>query len=304
MSLPSVRHKRRLKHLTVFDYINYGIMFLFMLICFYPFWTVIVASFSEGADYARGGVYFWPRVFTLDNYKAALNDATIVDAVLVSLARTIIGPITSVLFTAMVSYGMALKDLPFKRVLYYLNIVTMFIGGGLVPYFLLLKNLRLLNTFWVYIIPSLYSVYNMIIMSNFFREMPGEIRESALIDGADEFRIFFSICLPLSKAILATVGLWAIVGHWNAYYDSLMYTTDTKLQTLQLYLVKIIKNADAMKNNPQLYEMMTEEDFKIQSTYLTIRYATMAIATVPILFAYPFVQKHFAKGSLLGAVKG
>lgn len=293
---------KRLRKLTLFDVLNYLFMTLFTLICFYPFWTIIIASFSDGNDYMRGGVHFWPRVFTLNNYIMAFNNTEIVNAIGISLARTVIGTVTAVLFTSFVAYGMSLKDLKFRNFFYYFNVITMFVGGGVIPFYVLMKQLHLLNSFWVYIIPSAYSVYNMIIISNFFRDLPNEIRESAVIDGAGEFRIYASIYMPLSKAVLATVALWVSVGHWNSYYDAMMYTTKTELQTLQLYLVKLIKQADSMKDMSTMF--MTEEDIATGTAYLTIRYATMAIATVPVLCVYPFVQKHFAKGIMLGSVKG
>lgn len=293
---------KRLRKLTSFDFLNYLFMLIFMLICFYPFWTIIIASFSDGNDYIRGGVYFWPRVFTVNNYIMAFNNVEIVNAIGISFARTIIGTVVGVLFTSFVAYGMTLKDLKFINFFYYFNIITMFIGGGVIPFYVLMKQLKLLNSFWVYIIPTAYSVYNMIIISNFFREIPNEIRESAVIDGAGEFRIYASMYIPLSKAVLATVALWVAVGHWNSYYDAMMYTTKTELQTLQLYLVKLIKQSDSMRNVSAMF--MTEEDMSTGTAYLTIRYATMAIATIPVLCVYPLVQKHFAKGIMLGSVKG
>lgn len=288
-----------------FDFGEFAIcalMLVFTLICFYPFWTVVVAAFSDGNDYLRGGVYLWPRKVTFDNFIMAFNNVEIVQAIWISVARTVLGTACSLLFTAVVAYGMSLKTLPFRNALYKISLFTMFFSGGLVPYFVLIKELGLYNSFWVYIIPSLYSVYNMIIISNFFRSIPNELRESALIDGAGDFRIFWSICLPLSKPVLATVGLWLAVGHWNSYFDSMTYTTDHKLQTLQYYLMKLIKQADSMKDMAALFA--TEADMEVGTSMITIRYATMVIAIVPVLCVYPFVQKYFTKGIMLGSVKG
>lgn len=290
------------KKFDLFQSVLCFFMLLFSIICFYPFWSILVASFNEGGDYMRGGVYFWPRVFTLNNYITAFNNIEIVHSVGVSFARTLIGTTCSLIFTSIVAYGMSLKDLRFKNVLYNVNLFTMFFGGGLVPYYVLIKHLGLINSFWVYIIPSLYSVYNMIIISNFFRSLPEELHESALADGACEFRIFCSIYFPLSKPVLATVGLWLSVGHWNSYFDAMMYTTKTELQTLQFYLVKLIRQSESMKNMAGVFG--TEDDMIIGTSMLTIRYATMMIAIVPVLCVYPFVQKYFTKGIMLGSIKG
>lgn len=277
-------------------------MLLFSVICFYPFWNIFVASLNEGGDYMRGGVYFWPRAFTLNNYLTAFNNIEILQAFGISLARTVVGTACSLVFTSVVAYGMSLKDLKCKNAFYAISLFTMFFNGGLVPYFVLIKHLKLINTFWVYIIPSLYSVYNMIILSNFFRSLPEELHESAVMDGACEFRIFRSIYFPLSKPVLATVGLWLAVGHWNNYFDAMMYTTKTSLQPLQFYLLKLIRQSESMKSMAALFG--TEDDMAMGTSMLTIRYATMVIAIVPVLCIYPFVQKHFTKGIMLGSVKG
>jgi len=292
--------KKRFYYNT-FDIINTMFLVVLSFICFYPFWMVVIASFNEGKDFMRGGVYWWPRVFSLNNYIFAFKDNRLIIGLRISVARTIIGTFASVFFTSVVAYGMSLRNLKYKNITFYINLITIFFGGGLIPYFLLIKQLQLINTFWVYILPSLYSVFNMIIISNFFRDVPLELHESAMIDGMSEFNIFLRVYLPLSKPALATVALWVAVGHWNSYFDSMLFTTKPELQTLQLFLYKLIKESAAAQEYAQ--QAFSQELIETIS-YSTIRYATMVIATVPILCVYPFVQRYFAKGIMLGSLKG
>ncbi|WP_321003924.1 carbohydrate ABC transporter permease [Eisenbergiella porci] len=219
----------------------------------------------------------------------------------VTIARTIIGTITGTLFTALVSYGMSRKDLPCRNLIYWFNIFTMFFGGGLIPTYLVFNGLGLINHFSVYIIPSLYSVFNMIVFSNFFKEIPEEIHESGAIDGANEFQIFFRLYLPLSGPVLATIALWIGIAHWNSFFDSMVYTSDANLQTLQLFLVKLIKEA-AMAQGEAATRVPAQV---VRSTSITtIRYAAIVVSSLPIFVVYPFVQKYLSRGVILGAVKG
>ncbi len=293
--------KRRLIRLNWFDYLNYTVLILLALITIFPFIYVIAGSFNLGSDYMRGGVYFFPRVISLDNYTMIFNDKRLFVGFQNTVARTVLGTVTGVLFTAIVSYGMSRKDLPAKKLIYWFNIFTMFFGGGLIPYFLLLKQLTLMNTFWVYIIPALYSVFNMIVFSNFFREIPEELHESAVVDGAGEFTILFKLYLPLSKPVLATIALWVGVGHWNSFFDSMVFTTDPNLSTLQLFLVKLIKEASVAQG-----EAATKIPSQVLKTVsiVTIRYAAIVISSIPIFAVYPFMQKYLVKGVMLGSVKG
>jgi putative aldouronate transport system permease protein len=289
------------KRLNWFDYLNYTLLILLAAITVFPFIYVIAGSFNLGSDYMRGGVYFFPRVISMDNYTMIWSDKRLFIGFQNTVARTVIGTVTGVLFTAIVSYGMSRKDLPAKKLIYWFNIFTMFFGGGLIPYFLLLKQLTLMNTFWVYIIPALYSVFNMIVFSNFFREIPEELHESAVVDGAGEFTILFKLYLPLSKPVLATIALWVGVGHWNSFFDSMVFTTDPNLATLQLFLVKLIKEASVAQG-----EAATKIPSQVLKTVsiVTIRYAAIVISSIPIFAVYPFMQKYLVKGVMLGSVKG
>ena len=296
-----VNKRRKLNRLDAFDYINYTFMILLMIVTLYPFIYVVAGSFSDGMDYIRGGVYLFPRIFSTANYQMVLEDDRLWIGFRVTILRTVIGTFTSVFFTAMVGYAMSRRELKHRNLYYWINIFTMFFGGGLVPYFLLLKSMGLINSFLVYIIPGLYSVFNMIVFQNFFKEIPEEIHESALIDGASEFKIFIKLFIPLSAPVIVTVGLWVAVGHWNSFFDSMLFTSDKNLQTLQFYLMKVIREASLTQGGAA--EHLPPQVVKTVSV-ATIRHAAIVISTVPILLVYPFIQRHLSKGIMLGSLKG
>lgn len=301
MTVASNTKKKRLNANNGWDVAIIAFMVLFMLICIYPFWYVVIGSLSDGADYMRGGVYLWPRLLSWQNYQVTLVDSRLWIGFRVTIARTFICTITHILFTAMVAYAMSRRDLPFRTAIYWINMFTMFFGGGLIPFYILLKQLKLINTFWVYVVPGLYSVYNMIVCSNYFHSIPEELHESATIDGASEFRIFSTLYLPLSTPVLATIALWVGVGHWNAFFDSMVYTTSRELQTLQLYLYKMIKTSEFVSTADM---GGLPSDIQTNITATTVRYATIVVSTIPILCLYPFLQKFLTKGIMLGSLKG
>ncbi len=287
------RHKVQI---YTFDVINFTCLTIFCVLCIYPIVYVLAGSFNQGADYSKGGVYLLPRLFTLENYRIVLEKKELWQSYLVTIGRTAIGTATALVFTSIVAYAMSRPNLRGKNVFYWLNIVTMFFGGGLVPYFLIIQAIGLYNSFWVYIIPSLYSVYNMIVISSFFRSISDEIHEAALMDGANEFRIWWQIYMPLSKPILATVALWLAIGHWNSYFDTMIYTSDEELHTLQYFLLNAIQSATLTEGLP---------DTMMQSiTPKTISLAAIIISIIPVLFFFPFVRKNFQSGIMIGSLKG
>lgn len=296
----SAKHSK-LKKMTTFDYINYTFMIILMALTIYPFVYVLAGSLNDGMDYMRGGIYFFPRVFSLANYNMVFNDSRLWIGFRTTILRTVIGTVTAVLFTAMVGYAMSRKDLRHRNLYYWINLFTMFFGGGLIPYFLLIKTLGLYDNFLVYIIPSLYSVFNMIIFQNFFREIPEEIHESAVIDGAGEFKIFLRLFMPLSKPVIATVALWVCVYHWNSFFDSMIFTSDPNLQTLQYYLIKVIREASLTQGGASSH---VPPQVAQQVSVQTIRYAAIVVSSIPILCVYPFMQKYLTKGIMLGSLKG
>ena len=291
------KHKSKLnRKIHTFDVLNTGFMVVFMFLCIFPIFYVLAGSFNQGADYAIGGVYFLPRLFTFENYVVVLKNPQLWQGYLVTFLRTLIGTLSALVFTSIVAYAMSRSNLRFKKGFYWINIVTMFFSGGLVPYFLVIRTVGLYNTFAVYIIPALYSVYHMIIMSTFFRTVSNELHEAAYVDGANEFRIYWQIYMPLSKPVLATIALWLAIGHWNAYFDTMIFTNSTNLQTLQYFLLKAIQTATLTEGMPP--EMM------IRLSPKTLSLAAIIISIIPVLFFFPFVRKNFQSGIMIGSLKG
>jgi putative aldouronate transport system permease protein len=295
--------KKRKPGDIVFDCVNILLMLLVIAVTFYPFWYAVVGSFNEGQDYMRGGVYFWPRAWTLKNFKAALINSQIFNAFKVTLARTALATIGHIFVTSLFSYALTRKKLKLKGLYKTLGLITLFFSGGLIPYYLLINWTGLYNTFWVYIFPGLFSFYHAIIFMSFYKQIPEMLIESASIDGAREYGIYIKIILPLSKPVLATISLFVAVANWNSFFDSMMFTSSVSLQTVQLYLMKIIKfqNASSVLAN-QIQSSMGAEYKK--TTSVSIQMATMVVATAPIIVLYPFAQKFFIKGMMIGSIKG
>ena len=288
--------RKKKKHVYAFDIINYIWMGLFCLCCIYPIFYVLIGSFNQGADYAKGGVYLIPRLLTFENYKIVLGDSALWHSYLITIIRTALGTTTGLIFTSIVAYAMSRSNLKGKKIFHIINLFTMFFGGGLVPFFLIIKEIGLYNNFFVYIIPSLYSVYNMIVISTFFKSISNELHEAAIMDGASEFRIWWQIYMPLSKPVLATVTLWLAIGHWNSYIDTMIYTSSENLHTLQYYLYKVITSATLSEGLP---------DYMMQRiSPQTISLAAIIISIIPVLFFFPFVRKNFQSGIMIGSLKG
>lgn len=286
-----------------FDAFNIAVMAIIVFLTLAPFWFALVGSLNQGLDYMRGGVYFWPRTFTLSNYITVFSDKTIYHAYLITISRTLAGTALHVAFTALVAYGMSRKALAGRNIYLIVMMFTMFFYGGLVPTYLLYKELGLLNNFLVYIVPSMFSVWDMIIVMSFFRSIPEQIVESAKIDGAGEYRIFLQLILPLTKPVLAAIALFNGVYHWNAYTDAMMFTVKDGLEPVQLFLMRIVTDSSAaQKFGEQAASVMPEEAKQISSE--TLKLAMMIATTAPILVIYPFLQKFFVKGVLIGSVKG
>ncbi len=284
------------KSFTIF---NYAFFFSLCLLMLYPFWHVIMLSFSSLEASIRGGAFFWPKGFNLDTYEAVFKNPLIYSGYLTSIIVTVIGTALGTLLTAMLAYPLSKKTLRGGRVISLLVLFTMIFGAGMIPNFLLIRTLGIFNTTAALILPGLISAYNCIIMRSFFLGLPASLEESARIDGATDLRIFFSIVLPLSKAVLATIALFLAVGYWNDFFSTILYITDTDKWSLQAVLRFMLTNTqEAMQQAGVNVVAQTN------TTAETIKAAAIVISTIPILCVYPFVQKHFVKGVLIGGVKG
>ena len=290
--------KRRIK---LFDVLNITGMLVICFLMVYPIWYVLVNSFSQGTEVLKGGIYWWPRKFCLENYEAVFKNKEIFTSFGITVLKTVVGTVTSVFFTAMVAYGLSKSYLVGRKFYMVFGIITMFFSGGLIPYFLLIKNLGMLDSFWVYIVPSLFSFYNAIIFMTFFRNIPQEMEESAKIDGANDFKIFLQIVLPVSGPVIATIALFNGVSQWNDYFTGVIYITNEQwLIPVQTFLYKIISESSSTR----IVANMPASVRNSMVTSTTVKYATMVVTTFPIVCVYPFLQKYFVQGIMVGSVKG
>ncbi|MNO58367.1 L-arabinose transport system permease protein AraQ [compost metagenome] len=286
----------------IFKFFVYLILILVLLVTFLPFWNILVLSLNAAEDTVRGGVYLWPRDLTFDSYNQILKDSEIMNGLWVTIKRTVIGAPLSVLVITMLAYPLSRQNLLGRKGWNLYFVFTMYFGGGLIPYYMVLKALNMIDTFSVFILPGLMNVFYMIIVRTFMEGLPGEIEESAKVDGANDITIFFKIVLPLTTPVLATVGLFQAISHWNSWFDSYAFTYSSDLKTLQAVLVKILSQfqTGGMVSQSQMLANSAKRNAVSSDT---IRMAATMVATLPIILVYPFLQKYFVKGMTLGAVK-
>jgi putative aldouronate transport system permease protein len=282
-----------------FDVANVLLMLFICLITIYPIWYVVVNSFNEGADAMRGGIYWYPRVFSLDNYAAVFQNNGVMKAMSITVAKTVIGTALHVFFTAMVAYAVSRKELIGRSLYMYIGTITLFFSGGLIPSFLLIRDLGLLDSFWVYIFPAMFSFFDLIIFLAFFREIPEGLEEAAKIDGANDLRIFYRIIIPVSMPVIATIALFHGVYQWNDYFTAVIYTNNPDLQPIQTFLYRVV----ALSGSNQIAAAIPDNVVR-KVTSQSVKLATMVITTLPIVVVYPFLQKYFVKGFMIGSIKG
>ena len=290
----------------IFDILNYAFFIIFTLICVFPFYYLFINTISDNGLVSKGLVNFYPRGLHIKNYIALKDVNGLGMSFIVTLARTVIGTIVSTVASGFVGYLVTKKEMWHRKIFYRFMIVTMYFSAGLIPWFTTMQMLGLTNTFWAYIIPGIVSVYNIIMVKTYIESIPAELEESASIDGASYMTIFVKIIWPLSKPILATIAIWCAVGHWNSFQDSLVLMSGApKLKTLQerlyIYLNQSSNLAASMGTaTTGLSETQRQQMLNTKS----IQYTVAMVTAIPILCVYPFMQKYFVKGLMLGAVKG
>ncbi|QHW33312.1 carbohydrate ABC transporter permease [Paenibacillus rhizovicinus] len=280
---------------------NYALLLMMGIVTLFPFLNLLAISLNDAQDTLKGTIYVWPRIFTLQNYDTIFANNNLAMAAVRSVVRTVLGAGLGVISTAMLAYVLSRKEFMFRKSFNIILIVTMYVNGGLIPFYLLVKNIHLINHGAVYILPTLIGVFNVIIMRSYFESLPDGIVESARIDGASDFQILFRIVILVSMPVMATVTLYVAVAHWNSWFDNYLYASrNPHLNLLQFELQKVligsvnqvfdqnthIDGSDARRTNPE-----------------TIRAAMTIIVTVPILFVYPFLQRYFVKGMTFAAMK-
>ncbi|BBI30850.1 carbohydrate ABC transporter permease [Cohnella abietis] len=288
--------------LTIF---NYLIILFVCLTIILPLLNIFALAFNSGADAQRGGIYIWPREWTFENFTEVFAQSQMTNGFIISLIRTVAGTISSVFLTAMAAYALTSRTLPGRGVIAFFIFFTMLFSGGMIPYYLVLKELHLTNTIWVYIVPSLYNVWNIMVMRTFFQQVPEGLEEAARMDGLNDFGIFFRIILPLSKPVIATMSLFNAVTHWNDWFTGTFFVRNPDIKPASTLLQEMLTTQKAlsnalMKSSGSLsYEMVD----RIQITGDSLKMATILLVVLPVILIFPFVQKHFTKGVSAGALK-
>lgn len=276
-------------------------MAVILAITLYPFLNVLAISLNDSTDTVRGGIYIWPREFTLENYKTIFGYSTLIQGFKITIYRTFVGTVLGLISSSMVAYTLSRPDFGARKFVSTFLAMTMYVSGGLVPTYMLMRHLDLIGTFAVYILPGLISAFNVFVIRSFMDGLPYALQESAKLDGANDFTIYYKIILPLCKPVLATIALFLAVGQWNSWFDTYLYNGNKEhLTTLQYELMKILQSTNQgskMANANDLVNQMS------QVSPESIKMAITIVVTVPILFIYPFLQRYFVEGMTLGAVK-
>jgi len=297
-----LKRRGRLKAYTTFDYVNIFIFLILIVIMVFPFWSVVMTSLVTEHEFYNRGVILWPQDPTIKWYQFIFASDKLLRSFFVTTGVTLLGTLYSLTVTTTLSFGLSKKTLPGRGIFLTLIIITMFFGGGLIPYYMLIRSLGLVNSFWVMVLPTGINVWYFTLIKAFFNQIPESLEESAKIDGASEIVIFLRIVLPVSTPVLATFALFYGVSYWNQYYSALLFINNDKLYPLQLILRKIIVQNERLSDMAQGFgaafggrQTIFEEGVKM---------ATVVVATGPILLVYPFLQRYFVKGIMLGSIKG
>ncbi|MEH7012268.1 carbohydrate ABC transporter permease [Neobacillus niacini] len=279
------------------NHLNQIILFIIAATMLFPFLYIFSVSFSSVTDVLENDILLWPKEWVTDAYTYILGSDRFLHSLLVTVYITLVGTIVNLLFTSTMAYALT-KRIPGQRAILFLVLFTLLFSAGMIPTYMVVKATGLLNTFWALILPVAISPYNLIIMRQFFLSIPEELSEAALMDGANDLQIFTKIILPLSKPSLAAFGLFYAVGHWNNYFSGILYLNDPAKWPIQVILrqIVIVNEPNAALGGHELMEVLPPPE--------TVQMAAILLATIPILIVYPFLQKHFAKGVMLGSVKG
>lgn len=290
----------RSKGEVIFDSFNFILMFAIILITVFPFWLQLCISFSEKNEILRSVVILYPKGFNFESYKLAFSYRTLWIGYRNTIFRTMMGVPISLMVITLAAYPLSIKALPLRRTFTGMILFTMLFGGGLIPDYLLVDSLGMNNTIWALVLPSALNAFYILVTRNFFMSLPVSLQESALIDGASALTVFLKIILPLSTPIIATISLFVMVEHWNAWFDGMIYINDTNKQVLQAILRRIVIENDVA----DMKAMMTAMGKKGMFTGRQLQATVIILSTAPMLAVYPFIQKYFVKGIMIGAVKG
>ena len=282
----------------VFKIVTIAVVVFIAACCLFPFLHILAISFSDKTSVIRGDVLLWPVNFDLSAYKAVFTNKGLMDSMWFSLLLTAVYTVFALVMTILCAYPLSRPGLKFKSPILLYILFTMYFSGGMIPGYLNIKSLGLLDTFWVLVFPTVLSTYNMILMKSFFQSMPRELEESAYVDGANDLVVLIKIVLPLSKAMLATIALFYAVSRWNGFMDAILYINDESMYTIQLRLRQLIQSSQVSSMMEEIPEM--KEDLVAE----TIKAGCMVFSMIPVMIIYPWLQKYFVKGVMIGSVKG
>lgn len=290
---------------TIFDTIKVVALIFMLVVTLYPFLNVLAVSLNDSVDTIKGGITVLPRKFTFSNYQEILKEKIMLTAASNSILRTVVAVITAVFSNAMVAFALSRPEYMLRKPISILYVITLYVNGGLIPTFFLIKAMGLLRTFTVYWLPSLTSAFSIIVMRTYIKSIPESLIESARVEGANDLYVFFKIILPLCTPVLATIALFVAVDHWNMWFDTMVFNGGKKhLTVLQYELVKKLESASASLNKADAFQMSGTRSSSQMITPTSIRAAMTIIVSVPIMLVYPFLQKYFVKGLTIGGVKG
>lgn len=274
-------------------------MIIFVVVTLYPVLNTLAISFNDGTDALKGGIYLWPRKFTLKNYTTILQKNNLVTGAIVTVARTVIGTVLSLVMNAILAFIVSRPRFLFRKQMSLFWVITMYVNGGMIPTFVLYKNLNLTNTFWVYVIPGVISAFNMLVIRTYMNGLPNSLVESAQLDGAGYTTIFLKIISPLCKPVYATVALFVAVGQWNSWFDAMLYNRmSSEYTTLQYELMKLLSSVTNQSTSAE-----TMKNAVGAVTPVSVRAAATIVTMLPIICIYPFLQNYFVAGLTLGGVK-
>ena len=272
---------------------------LVLIVTVYPVYYCLIYSFNDGKDAAKQAIYFWPRKFSLENYKIVFQNKAIYPAFMMTMLRSIVGTVLAVFCMAMAAYALSKDNLKGRKVYMIMGVITLYFSAGVVQSYLLYREMHLLDSFWVYILPNIFQFYYIILFISFFRELPAALEESAQMDGAGYFTILFKIIIPLSTPVIATVSLFVGVWHWNDWFHPAFFIQNESLMTLPAVLMRAMSLAEAQQTLQKMIAVPSQSSTTMES----VRYAMLIVSILPVTIIYPFVQKFFLKGMMLGAVK-
>ncbi|WP_166242236.1 carbohydrate ABC transporter permease [Paenibacillus turpanensis] len=284
---------------TLFDCANYIVLGIFAIVTILPFIYVVAGSFATDTELTQRSFFLFPKTFSLTGYEYIFSSNTLFRSIGVSIFITVFGTLVNLLFTVTMAYPLAKRDLMGRNTVLNLVVFSMLFSGGMIPTYLVVKSLGLLDSYMALILPGAISAFNLIIVKNFFQELPPGLEESARIDGCTEIGVLWKIVLPLSKPVLATFALFYAVGHWNNFFAALLYINDSDKWPLQVLLRQIV-----LLSQSNFGDASQLDPTYVQPPEQTIKMAVIVVGTLPILLVYPFLQKHFAKGVLIGSIKG